>query len=161
MKRIAMLLLVAVLSPLVFAQTSQRDALIDRVEATYFQATLYAPDSPSIDLLCQSVSAANPGISSEKWSVLKKDISLAVANSMSERGGPLDTAIRNSLKNLSEAELETLGQILGNPVYAKFQGAIGTRSTQEQFLVAAMGAMAKMTGAVNTVLARYGLKPVH
>ncbi|MFA6062694.1 MAG: hypothetical protein WC736_08845 [Gallionella sp.] len=143
------------------AQTPPRDVLIDRVESIYFQATLYSPDSPSIELLFEPVKDSNPDVSNDTWLALKKEFAPAIAKAMTERGGPLDTAVRNSLRNLSDAELDKLCQILSDPVYSKFQGAIGNRSSQTQFLLALGDAVLKMTDAVNSVLTRHGLKKIH
>jgi hypothetical protein len=142
------------------AQAPQRDLLIDKVESCY-TGTMFSADSPFIDILLNSAKSANPSVTSDTWSGIKKEIAPALSKVMTEKGGPIDVLFRKSGEKMSDGELATLGQILCDPVYTKFQTAMTSAITQQQFANALFSNTLKFNAVINGALTRNGLKEVH
>lgn len=143
------------------AQTLPRDALIDRVKSIYVETSLFPPDSPMIEMFIDAAKSTNPGVSSDIWPGIKQEIATAFSKVMAEKEGLIDTTIRRSLENLSDVELEKLGQILSDPVFYKFQAAMVSSSTQKQLMQVMLGIKPKLKAAANSSLVGHGLKEVY
>lgn len=141
-----------------FAKTSPRDVLIGQVEAAYTQAMILTPDSPLFDLYLSEAKSANPEVSSATWSEIRRDLSPEVSKVLTERGGMVDAALRQSMESLSDDELKKLSVIFVDPTYKKFQAAMASPSTQKQMLQSIMASASKMNAVVDKVLAMHGLK---
>lgn len=157
--KISLVLFLALWSSVAVAQTSPRNVLIGRIESISSH-TIYSADSPLIEGLLVAAKVANPGVNSDTWADIKRETALTLSDFMAERGGSLDLRLRPSLETLSDAELERLCQILGDPVYNKFQRTLITphaENTQGQILKAMTDEALKYNATINSVLKRHGL----
>jgi hypothetical protein len=143
------------------AQTSQRDLLVDKIESCYTQGTLFSADSPFIERILTSAKSANPSVSSDTWSGIKKELAPALSKIIAEKGGLIDSLLRKSVEKMSDGELDDLARILCAPVYTKFQTAMANPANQQQLAKALFSNTLKFNMAINDVLTRYGLKTVH
>jgi hypothetical protein len=145
----------------VVAQTNSRDAIIEKIESAYTRTTMFSAESPVVKNMLAPAMTTNPGVSTEVWTGIAKEVALALSKVMTEKGGLMDTFLRGSLEPLSEAELKRLETLLTDPVYLKFQAGMGSPSTQRQFVQAIMSNTERMGIAINEVLVKHGLKKIH
>lgn len=143
-----------------FAQTP-RELLLDQVEAAYLRLAVLPPDSPIVDMWLQAPRAKNPQASEETWRTVKQELWTALSKVIGQKGGVLDKFLRRSMDGLSDSELERMGQILTDPVYARFQQTMTTPEAQKQLMQVMVDSALTMQGAMNEVLRQYGLREVH
>lgn len=148
-------------SSIASAQTTSREALIGRVEKSYLQTRMFPATSPILDRMLGPAMSANPGVSSKQWSDIRKEVASALIAVMMEKGGLLDTLLRNSMANLSDPDLERLAHIVSDPVFQQFRAAMASPSSQKQLMQAIYVNVPKMNMALNGVLVRHGLKAEH
>ena len=142
------------------AQTP-REELLEKVEAEYLSAMVFAPDSPLLKNLLAPAAKVNAAVAPDEWARVSNEASQAVTRMFTAKNGPLDMAFRASLQDLSDDELAHLDRLLGDPVYQKFQHAASTPESQRRMLQAVLANSMNMHAAVNAVLARHGLNQVH
>jgi hypothetical protein len=80
---------------------------------------------------------------------------------MTQPGGMMDVTYRAALSPLSDAELDRLAVLLGDPVLRKFTASMAAPATQQQVIKALMTNTEQMGAALNVVLAKHGLKTMH
>ena len=144
-----------------FAQTTSRDAIIEKIESAYTRTTMFSAESPFVKNMLAPAITANPGVSKEAWADIAKEVAPALSNVMAEKGGLMDTLLRTSLESLSEDELKRLESILNDPAYLKFQAAMAAPSVQRQLMQSVMSNTLKMGAAINGVLSKHGFNEVH
>jgi hypothetical protein len=144
------------------AQSASREATIEHIEAlTFGQTNVYTPDSPIVALLITEAKAANPAEPQSTWDSIKAELATALAKAMTENGGPMRGVLSGALDSMSDAELNRLANMLDDPAYRKFQAALSTPSLQRRIMAASGANGARMQSALNTVLAKHGLKQAH
>jgi hypothetical protein len=148
-------------SSLSFAQSATREVLINQIEAQYVSTTIFSADSPVISLILQPAMRANPGIDEATWRSVKGEAAVAVTAMITAKGSTLDVLIRSSLQSLSDKELKTLGQLLADVSFRKFQAAMSGPIAQQQIQSGMASAGLKIMPLINTVLANHQLKEVH
>lgn len=162
MKKLAVIALLASASSMVWAASDipSRDAVIARIEQQFCNTVLTA-DSPVVASVLTPARQANPNLNPDEWRDITKEASVAISESMTQRGGMLDTAFRAAIASLSDAELKRLETLLSDPTYRKFSAAMTSPATQQKVVEAVAMNGLLMQAAVNGVLARHGLKELH
>ena len=140
------------------AEDSPHSALISRIEVQYLASTVVGPDSPIIDQWIAPARTLNPEVDQATWNGVKTDVAAALTSLLTAKGSALEVFFRGALDALSDAELARLSDLLNDPVYKKFQGAMGSTENQKRMLQAFMGDSLSMGAAVNGVLEKHGLK---
>ena len=143
------------------AQTPAREAAIARIEQAYAQTSLLAPDSPFTERLLGGAKSANPQVSEEGWAAITPEVTAAVSAVMTDKGGLVDSLVRASVAALSDPELKRLLAIYEDPVFRKMQRAMASSTTQHELSKAMWGDTVRISGAINGVLTRHGLREVH
>lgn len=150
-----------ILSSPAAAQTSSREVLLDHIISIYVQSAIYTADSPFTEMLLKSAKDNNPGVSRDTWLAVKKETASALSKVLTEKGGYMDTIWRMALEHMSDAELERISQILDDPAFRKFQTSMADPAIQRQMLKGLVAITLKDNMAINEILKRYGLKPMH
>ncbi|HEY2146235.1 MAG TPA: hypothetical protein VGH12_09215 [Steroidobacteraceae bacterium] len=140
---------------------ASRDDLVNQIEASYVSGTLIRSDSPIIEVLLESAKSANPNVAPDVWQSVKTDSAQAITKLLTGRGGVMDTIIRESLAPLSDKELQTLSQILSDPVYQKFQQVMSAPQTQKQMFDSMRQVGAHLVDTINGILAAHHLNTPH
>jgi hypothetical protein len=140
---------------------NERDAVIDRIQATYFSTTLFSGDSPLLKSFLVPAEKANPGVSQQVWTEVAKEFAAVLSKLMLGKGGLMDSILRPSLQQLSDAELRRLEEIATDPVYLKLQSITSSPETQQRLLRVMAGNVLNLNGAINGVLASHRLNEVH
>ncbi|MGZ3237836.1 MAG: hypothetical protein ACXU8A_10725 [Burkholderiaceae bacterium] len=143
------------------AESSQREILIDQVEATYVQATMFTPESPLVENFLASAKTVNPDVSNDTWLKVRTETADALSKVMTARGGVMDALFRKSLEPMSDDELRRLAELFQDPAYKKLQMSMANPLAQKQLMQAFANSGLAMIDAINTILANHGLKSVH
>ena len=143
------------------ADDPARSALLSRIETQYLTAAVVAPDSPMVDQWLTDARALNPDVRDADWAGVKSDVAGALTAALTRKGGAFEVFFSGALKTLSTADLKRLSNILGDPAFKKFQGAMASAANQRQLLQTVMGDALSMGEAVNGVLEKHGLKVPH
>jgi hypothetical protein len=70
-RALLVLSLFAAFSPFSFANSATREVLIDQIVSQYVATTIFATDSPMVNLMLQPAMTANQGVSPEIWLSVK------------------------------------------------------------------------------------------
>lgn len=135
--------------------------LIDRAEAAYLQYALLSPNSPMLDLWLQAPREKNRQVSEETWRAVREQLAAALTKVLGQRGGVMDSVLRQSMSSLSDSDLQRIVEILNDPAYARFQQAVASPESQKQLLQTIIGSALAMQGALNEILRQHGLNEVH
>jgi hypothetical protein len=150
--------IVALWSSIVTAQTLPKRNLIDQIESIIARSTKFSDDSSLVESYMDSAKRVNPSVNNETWLVIKEKMAIALFKLISDKDAYPDPAIRKSLQNLSEAELERIGQIFNDPAYIKFlRGAIPTTQETLEWAHVYGRNISNLYDTVNGVLENNGL----
>jgi hypothetical protein len=143
------------------ARPASHDELVNQIEASYVSGALITSDSPIIEMMLRPAREANPSVAPTVWQSVKTDAAQALTKLLTDKGGMMDTVIRQSLAPLSDQELQTLNRILNEPVYQKFQKVMAAPETQKQILDGMRQAGAHLVDTINGVLTEHHLNAPH
>jgi hypothetical protein len=151
----------ALSSSIALAQSAKRELLIENIETEYVSTEMFSSDSPVLNSILAPAMTANPGIPAETWQSVKVEVAAAVTKMFTEKGSAPDVIVRSSLESLSDRELKTLSQLLGDPTFKKFRAAMSNPSAQQQFRSGMAKAGMQLGPLMNTILVSHQLKQVH
>jgi hypothetical protein len=143
------------------ADSTTRDALIDRIETQYVASTMISSDSPMVSSMLQPAMTANPGVAPETWQSVRIATAAAMTKMFTEKGSTMDVLIRNSLVSFSDKELKALGQLLSDPAFRKFQAAMTGPVAQQQLHAGMAKAGLQLATLINAILVNHHLNEVH
>ena len=143
------------------AEIASRDSLVKQVESVYFQQQLISEDSPLLGMLLGAAKSKNPAANNETWAEVSKEVASKLTKVMLEQGGPIDIIFRDSLKGLSEDELNKLIQIFSDPTFKKFQTAFTNPSVQTKYFSGVISLAFRFNIVINEALVRHGLTEIH
>jgi hypothetical protein len=149
------------ISSFVYAQTTNRAMLIQRIEKSYTQATAFTADSPFVDTIIRSARVANAQASPELWQSIKPEFSSALNEAQHANGGPLAGQVNSILSGMSDSDVEHLAVLLEDPILLEFQAAAASPAIQQKAMQAASGLVLRYGAAINEILAHHGLKEIH
>jgi hypothetical protein len=143
------------------AGAASRDDLINEIESAYIASALISADSPMLDMMLAPAKAANSAVAPDVWLSVKTEVAKSFTQIFTAKGSTMDIIIRQSLQSFSDKELQTLDQILHEPVYKRFQNAVASPATQKQMFDGMMKASSHLIDVINTVLEKHQLKGFH
>ncbi|MBK6006346.1 hypothetical protein JJB11_09610 [Ramlibacter ginsenosidimutans] len=160
-KLLAFVCALLVFSSCSIAQEMPRSVALEKISASWADVQLLADNSPLGEMMVAPYRSANPGVSTEEWAAIKKELLAAFSKTFTSPQGVLDILVRKTLEGFSDAEVARLATLLDDPVYKKYQAASASPAMQQQF-VRAMAASALQVGSTaNSIMARHGLREVH
>ena len=140
------------------AADTTKDALIRKVEFDSMRNTVFTPDSPLLDSMLAPAKAANPDVPANTWEAVRSDTASAITSILFGPGSGINTAMEQSLNQLSMQELQHLDTLLTDPVLIKFQHTMASPDTQRAMMQGLAASTMKMQSALDAVLQRHGLK---
>jgi hypothetical protein len=140
---------------------SDREALIAQIEVQYAAASVVGADSPFVDMMLAGARPLNPTTSEAIWNDVKAEVAKAMTSALTAKGAGLDVLVRGALDPFSITDLKRLTTLLSDPVFKKFQVSVSSVDIQKRVFQAVMTNSLQMTGAVNAVLEKRGLKVSH
>jgi hypothetical protein len=161
MKKLALIITLAVLPPICTASGGARDETINRIESIQLSTAVFPPESPFLLDMLKPALRANPNVKTNEWDDIRREASAAVSKVIIQPGGLVDLTYRAALSPLSDAELDRLLVLLSDPVWRKFSASMSAPGTQQQVIKALMTNTEQMGVALNAVLAKHGLKTMH
>jgi hypothetical protein len=145
-------------SSVAMAADTTRDALIRKVEFDSMRNTVFTPDSPLLDSMLAPAKEANPDVPASTWEAVRADTASAITSILFGPGSGINTAMEQSLNQLSMQELQHLDTLLTDPVLIKFQHTMASPDTQRAMMQGLSASTTKMQSALDAVLQRHGLK---
>jgi len=148
-------------SSIAASEVQTREQLIGRVKLVYFQShPVFSTDSPFTGVYLHPAKLANPRVSPDTWLAISEEIVRAMYKPILVKNGPFDRLLRDAMENLSDKELNRLGQILSDPAYAKFYAAMNSPATQEALLQSLAGIIPQIHSIINEILVKHGLNEI-
>jgi hypothetical protein len=162
MQKLVLIISLALLAPIgQVSAAGTRDETIKRIESIQLSTAVFAPESPFLLDMLKPALMANPDVKADEWDSIRREASAAISSVMSQPGGMMDVTYRAALSPLSDAELDRLAVLLGDPVLRKFSASMTAPATQQQVIKALMTNTEQMGTALNLVLAKHRLKTTH
>jgi hypothetical protein len=143
------------------ADSPSREELVTQIESVYLPTKVLTADSPVIIRLLDHAIAANPGVDDATWQSVRSETAIVMARLLTGKGSILDTQFRNAVESLADGELKSLGRIISDPVYKKFQAAMASNTSQNKILSSSMTMGLQMGGEINSILVSHHLNEVH
>jgi hypothetical protein len=155
---LAAILAAALLAPLAHAQSTDRDALIAKIEDAMGRPAAVTAEAPVVTAALKAAKQANPDADDATWAKVRTDTAAAFTKMASGPGSAFDQHYQEALQGFSDEELKSVVQKLNDPLLVKLRESL--KGQKDAYKKRVMPGIAKLSEEINEILAKYHLKQV-